>query len=373
MQMNGIKERIQNALQKWRNLPPEAKASAAYFCCSVLQRGLSLITLPVFSRLLTKVEYGQNAVYSSWEALLAILVTLNLGYGSFNTAMVKFERQRRRYYAAVNGVVLTLAVIFLVLYLPIDERLNTVLELPTWIVLLMVAQVVSSNALQCWYSWQRFELRYQRVVAVTFGTSLTGVILAIALVLFADDGQRGYARILGMALPGIIVGAALMMMSFAREHAIFDRRMWGWALSFNLPLVPYYISQMLFNQSDRIMISHLVGTEEAATYAVAYSLATLLSFVLNAINGSYVPWFYGRIRSGKLKENRPVSSGIAAFMATLLLLVIATAPEIIRIMASDKYADACWAVGPVACCSIYDAPEFCSYGIYELDNVQKGP
>ena len=51
---------------KDKMLPVEVKASTAYTICSILQRSLSFITLPLFTRLLTTEEYGQSTVYNSW-------------------------------------------------------------------------------------------------------------------------------------------------------------------------------------------------------------------------------------------------------------------------------------------------------------------
>jgi len=96
------------------------------------------------------------------------------------------------------------------------------------------------------------------------------------------------------------------------------------------------------------MISHLSGTDKAGLYSVAYTLATILNFVITAINGSYVPWFYGKLRQNKGADNRPVANGIAVLVAFLLLAVIALAPEIILIMAGQSYAEAMWVVPPVA-------------------------
>jgi O-antigen/teichoic acid export membrane protein len=128
----------------------------------------------------------------------------------------------------------------------------------------------------------------------------------------------------------------------------FKKEYWRYALVFNLPLIPYYLSQVVFNQSDRIMISHMSGTDKAGIYSVAYTLATILNFMVTAINGSYVPWFYGKLKEGKGEDNKPVANGLSILMAFLLLTVIALAPEIIYVMAGPAYAEAKWVVPPVA-------------------------
>jgi len=87
-----------------KNISPAVKASFAYTVCSIIQKTLSLITTPLFSRLLTLEQYGQLSIYNTWSALLTIVITLNLGYGSFNRAMVKFEDDRDGYISSIQTI-----------------------------------------------------------------------------------------------------------------------------------------------------------------------------------------------------------------------------------------------------------------------------
>ena len=89
---------------KWNRLPLGVKVSSAYAVCSILQKCLSFITLPLFTRLLTTEQYGQLTIYSSWQGIISIFLTLNLAYGSFSTAMVKFEEDRDGYISSVEGI-----------------------------------------------------------------------------------------------------------------------------------------------------------------------------------------------------------------------------------------------------------------------------
>lgn len=68
--------------------------------------------------------------------------------------------------------------------------------------------------------------------------------------------------------------------------------------------------------------------------------------MLSAINSSYTPWLYNKIKNKDFEENKVVSVAIAILMSTLLLGVISFAPEIIYILAGPKYLDAVWVVPP---------------------------
>ena len=332
---------------KDKTLPVEVKASTAYTICSILQRSLSFITLPLFTRLLTTEEYGQSTVYNSWMSILTILLTLNLPYGSFNTAMVKYEKNRDGYISSINGLCTVFAAVFLfVVYLPFFTVWNKAFELPTFMMAFMVVEALFNNATQLWMGKQRFEFRYKKVIAVTLLTSIASPVLSFVLVI--NTHEKGYSRILGNSIITIVCGLVLYLRCLHNSKRLYDKEFWKYALSFNIPLIPYYLSQTIFNQSDRIMISHMVGTDKAAIYGVGYSLALVLSFVLNSINNAYVPWFYGKLKEGKGTENRKISLYIALLMAVLLLGVIAAAPEIILVMAGQKYKDAMWVVPPVA-------------------------
>lgn len=331
---------------KWSNIPLTVKVSTSYAICSILQKCLSFITLPLFTRLLTTEQYGQYTIYSSWSGILMIFLTLNLAYGSFQTAMIKYEDKRAEYISSIQGVCILLSCLFLAIYLPFRELWNQLFELPTFLVLLMVSEIIFSTSTQFWMGKNRFEYKYKSVVAITLLTSILSPLLAFILV-FATE-EKGYARIIGYALINILVGVIIFFYNAKKGEKIYNSVFWKYALSFNIPLIAYYLSQVVFNQSDRIMISHMVGISEAAMYGVAYNLATVLSFILNSINGSYVPWMYGKIKEGNGEENKTISVMLVILIGLMILCVIWYAPEIILIMAGKQYLSATYVVAPVA-------------------------
>lgn len=339
---------IKKMLDKWRATPVEVRATSTYTVCNILRRCLSFITMPLFTRLLTLEQYGQYNVYTATSGILVIFLTLNLYAGSFSRAMVKYENDRRGYICGIQGVCFALTAVFLALYFPFRGFWNGVLELPTPLVLLMVAEILFGFATSCFYEVNRFEYRYKSVVGLTMFSALASPSLALLFVLNADD--RGFARIFGYALTTIIIGLCLFIYNTCKGglKKTFHKEYWVYALKFNIPLIPYYLSQVIFNQSDRIMIDRISGTDKAGLYGVAYTLATVLTFVLTSINNAYIPWFYRKIKAGQARENRPIANGIAILMAFLLLAVIAIAPEIILIMAGEDYREAIWVVPPVA-------------------------
>ena len=332
--------------RKWSDVPLTVKVSSSYAICSILQKCLSFITLPLFARLLTTEQYGQYTIYSSWSGILVIFLTLNLAYGSFQTAMVKYEDRRSEYISSVQGICLFLSCVFLAVYLPFRNLWNRLFELPSIFIVLMVSEILFSTATQLWMERNRFEFKYKSVVSVTLLTSILSPILAFVLV--SNTVEKGYARIIGYAGTNILVGSIIFILSYKEGKKLYNKEFWKYAFGFNIPLLAYYLSQVVFNQSDRIMISHMTSTSDAAMYGVAYNLAMILTFVLNAINGSYVPWLYGKIKKNEGEDNKSISLVLIVLMGLMILFVIWYAPEIIVVMAGEQYISATYVVAPVA-------------------------
>ncbi len=57
------KNKLINIKDKWNKMPLTVRVSISYAICSVLQQGISFITLPLFLRLLSKEQYGQFTIY----------------------------------------------------------------------------------------------------------------------------------------------------------------------------------------------------------------------------------------------------------------------------------------------------------------------
>lgn len=337
---------INEIKNKFNKIPLTVKVSTAYAICSVLQKCLSFITLPLFTRLLTTEQYGQYTIYSSWSGILTVFLTLNLAYGSFQTAMVKFEDKRNEYITSVQGICLLLSSIFLIVYLPFRQFWNHIFELPTLLVLLMISEIIFYTSMQLWMGKKRFEFKYKSVVVITLLTSIFSPLIAFILVCIMSE--KGYARIIGYAGVNIFVGFVIFLINSSKGKKFYNKEFWKYSLSFNIPLLAYYLSQVIFNQSDRIMISQMKGTSDAAMYGVAYNLAMVLTFVLNAINGSYIPWMYEKIKKHKGEDNKQISVILVILIGLMILFVIWFAPEIIMIMAGNQYLSAIYVVAPVA-------------------------
>ena len=89
-------------IEKYKKLPKPAKASLWFLICSFLQKGISTITTPIFTRLLSTAEYGNYSVFNSWLGIVSIVVTLDLFAGVYTQGLVKFDDKRNQSLATIQ-------------------------------------------------------------------------------------------------------------------------------------------------------------------------------------------------------------------------------------------------------------------------------
>lgn len=63
---------IRKLRQKWGLMSKETRASVAYALCSIVQKCISFINMPIFTRLMSTDEYGEMTVYSSWSGIFQL-------------------------------------------------------------------------------------------------------------------------------------------------------------------------------------------------------------------------------------------------------------------------------------------------------------
>lgn len=337
---------FQKVFLKYRELSPVAKAAVWFTFCSFFQQGISLLTTPIFTRILSEADYGLVAVYNSWLSLLTVFCTLNLSGGVFNNGMIAYEKYRDKYVASMQGLSITVTLLVFVIYVCFQAQWESLIALPPLLVQLMFLQILMIPPVNFWMVRQRFELRYKALVGVTIGISVLTPVLGIIFIAISSDKALG--QIASFVLVQCIFGLCLMLYQFKKGRIFFEKNAWLFALKFNIPLLPHYLALMVLSQINRILINSYWGAEQAGLFSIAFSAANLLSVLISAINATLIPWAYGKFKEGKHADLNPVAINLTLVMSCTMLLMAIVAPEIVAILAPDSYYEAVYLIPPMA-------------------------
>ena len=122
---------INKYINKYKELSVQVKATLWFLVCSFMQKGISTITTPIFTRLMTTDEYGQYSVFNSWLGILQVVMTLNIASGAYTQGLVKFESQREEYASSMQGLLISLCTGWSIIYILFRDFWNRIFGLTT--------------------------------------------------------------------------------------------------------------------------------------------------------------------------------------------------------------------------------------------------
>ena len=337
---------LRKLLEKYKAIPVGVKAALWFTVCNIVQKGISLLTTPIFTRLLTTEQYGEFTLYSSWYQVISIFATLNLFYGVYNNGMTKFSEDRPRFTSALQGLSTVITLGLFAVYLCGMHFWNDLFGLSTLYMVTMFVELLMVPAFNFWSAGQRYSYRYKALIAATLIIALASPLLGFIAVINTE--YKAEARVLTVALVQIAVGLVFYILNMMRGKTFFHKAYWKYALCFNIPLIPHYLSSMILGHADRIMIGSMVGKTEAALYAVAYNIALMMNIVINAINSSFTPFMYQTMKSKNYAPFRKTANLLVLLVGAISVMVMTAGPEFIAIIGSEEYKDAVWVIPPVA-------------------------
>lgn len=333
---------------KYTSMPVQVRASLWFLICNFMQKAVSVISTPIFTRLMTPAQYGEYNVFQSWMGIISVIVTLNLFYGVFMQGLVKFEHEQKIYSSSLQGLTLTLCSGWTIVYFAFRQFFNELFGLTTVQMAFMLMLIWTTAVFQFWSAEQRVNNKYRLLVALTMIVMFAQPAIGVVLVSLAEAEAKATARILGLAIVNVAAYAWCFFIQMKRGKTFYSKKYWMYALKFNLPLVPHYLSQTVLYGSDRIMIARYVGEDAAGIYSLAYSVAVIMTMFNAALTQTMGPWIYRKIKDRRPQDIASVVYSAMLIIAAANLVLIMLAPEAIAIFAPPKYMDAKWVIPPVA-------------------------
>lgn len=233
-----------------------------------------------------------------------------------------------------------------VVYVLFRSFWNGIFQLTTLQMACMFVMIWATAVFLFWASYQRVDFKYRKLVIVSVLVSAAKPVVSILFIL--GVGDKVTAMILGMTVVEATGYSGFFVSQMLRDGRFFVGRFWKHALSFNLPLVPHYLSMIVLHSSDRIMIGRMAGEGSAGIYALAYSVASIMILFNTALTQTLQPWRFKKLKEGCPEKIDAIFALSLLFIAVLNLLVIVLVPEIVTVFAPPEYYDAIWVIPPVA-------------------------
>ena len=264
---------------------------AVYSSGSLLIKGMSLISAPIYTRIFDPGQYGAWSFINVMVAFLTGILFLG-GDNAYTRFFFqcRSEEEKRTLSATWFSFLALWSVVVLALVLPFSGQLaGLLLGTPAYRGALALGFISSPLLMMNLILSQVLRNRFQAkaFAALNVTTAALTLILAVSFVLVFDLGVAG--ALLGAALAALIMIPVRLF--FVRDllewrfSVVFLKRL----LAFGLPLVPMNVAFWLFSNADRLMLSRLATLEDVGLYSIAAAMAALLMLLQTSVGQSWLP------------------------------------------------------------------------------------
>lgn len=320
------------------------KSAVWYTASNLLVKALGFITVPIFTRLLTKAEFGAYNNYLSWLAVMTVVVSLSLE-ATIISAKRDYADDLDRYVFSMMALSVASALAWLLLANLLPGPFGDAMSLDRRYVNALFVYLLFFPVVTLFQTWERFTYRYKVTVAVSVALAVGIAALSVALTLWLPDRLDG--AIGGRTLPAVLIGAGLLLWFWRRGTGV-RLSYWAYALPIAAPFVPHLLSMTLLGALNRILVTRMCGEEANALYSLANNCGQIITIFVTSLNGAFSPWLGDKLTERAYGEIRRVSRPYVACFAAIAVGVSLLAPEVLLVLGGEGYLEAQYVIPPVA-------------------------
>jgi O-antigen/teichoic acid export membrane protein len=327
-----------------RYLKRLAASSAAYQAASLLSATLAIVTLPLYTRNLTRAQYGYAETLLTFILLASIVLKFGIGEALLRFWFDDDDPQRRNRLArTASGFTFVTTTVVAILGLVFAGPLSQAI-LATQDATLMSIAILGLWAftnLDIMYTLLRCEERRRAYMTASLANVVLTVVSTVVLVVAFGTGARGY--LLGNYGASTVVLLALWI--YERRRVGFwpqgGRRALDPLMRFGAPTVPADAAVFALNVVDRAYLLRADSPAAAGLYALSVKMATIVILAVRGFQAAWPPLAYSVTDDAE-------AARLYAFVTTAYVLVTGIVVAAVTLLGA-------WGVRLLAAPSFYGA------------------
>jgi O-antigen/teichoic acid export membrane protein len=325
-----------------------ATTGAAYTAASIVSKLIAVALLPLYTRYLTRADYGAAEVM--FAAVVSASIVVRLGTIE---ALLRFyyregedpDRVVATSFAALFWVATAAALVALPFAKPISEAL-LVKPAPD-LARISIGGLWALTMMEYLLTLYRLEERARAFFLTTLLNVVAAIALTVVLVVGLEEGARGL--LLGSYASGAAFVLGLIVVHRRRLSLRVDRPLLRRLMRFGLPTMPAELSLYALNFVDRIILVRVSGLAATGLYSLAVKFAQGVNVLVRGFQLAWPPLAYS-IREDD--EARRAYAGIVTWFVGVLAFVVSgmwlLSRWIVRALAAPEFFGAYKAIGLVA-------------------------
>lgn len=304
---------------------------------TLILQGLTFFTAPIISRMLGADNYGVAAVYVTWVSLASTIFGLQT-QSTLAPARNEFtEIEQSKYQSSVFCLSGFAFVIFSAIILLFESPISKALKMGNIMIPVFLIHAFGQYAVTFINTKFTYEFDAKKNFFLTVLITITSLALSLILISVFPNNVNYWGRVLGLAIPYAVAAMFISVLLYVQGKTFYCKRYWKFCLSLCVPIIFHNVSNIILNQSDRVMIQSIMTNSNAGVYSLAYSFGSVLSAIWTALNNSWVPFYYELSRQKKYSEMMNKAQNYIELFTVVCVGFILLSPEVFHIFASKEY------------------------------------
>lgn len=316
------------------------KAGSWYTITEFFLKGITFLTIPIFTRLLTPSDYGIASLYATWVGIFTIIIGLNLNV-SIMKGKYDFKENYNNFVSSVMFLSVLILVGYIIVFLAFGDVIRNLTGLSKSLFGFMVVQAYFTFVINSIIVKFRVEYNYKLVSIISIVVNILGVLLSIYLILYSLQELPYLGKILGSGILVIIQGFVfLIYIIIPGRGKLWNFNYWKYALILSMPLIIHSLSGIVNAQFDRIIINRYMGESATGIYSFAYNVGMIITVLTHALDQAWSPWTYEMMNEGNFAKIKSRGKIYRNFFAIAYAGLLFFSPEIVKVMADERYWEA---------------------------------
>lgn len=297
---------------------------------TVLLRGISIFTAPLFTRLLGTGGYGVTQIYNTWVAVIAIVFTLQT-QGTLVNARVEYpEGDQLRYQSSAMSLSTLVYLIFSALVLCFIGPISGALKLSWFLIVLMLIQGFGTFCVNFLNTKFVYEFKAGRNMVMSLVVTLTTLILSVVLILLLPKQINYLGRISAIAVTYGVLGIPVCAWILAKGKTFYNKEYWKFCIVLAIPVVFYNLSDLILGQSDKVMLQQMMDASTVGCYGAALNFGGIMFTLFTALNNAWCPFFFEDMKQGNRENLRDKAGNFLELFTVLSVGFVLLASEVYR-------------------------------------------
>ena len=318
--------------------------AAVYGISSLLSQLIGFLLLPVYTRFLTPDDFGVIGMLSIVTLSFSPLANLGMTNAIFRRfSLEKDENARSQVLSTGLCSVAISSLLLLSVSFVFAEgiaRLTVGNADATPLVRLSLLSAAATTIGVVPLSILRAGRRVKTTAAVNVVRLLISVCCTIWLVVVLEKGVWGV--VVGTLVGEVTMAVVQIAMTLRTFRVGANLATWKRMATYGLPFVPHHVQAVALGLFGQYMVREMLGLAETGLYLVAARFALPVSFVVNAVQNSWVAYKF-QIHAEDRDAKSFFASTLTYYIAGLSYLWVGVSlwgPELVRLMTAPAFHQA---------------------------------